>query len=400
MGSRLWRSGPARRPAPAPLPLEPRRFQFIDALRGLASLAVMLFHFYFSGHLNDALAGITPTWLLGCLLQGKRGVDVFFVISGFVMAFSQRRARVDGRYLLWFGVRRSLRLDPPYWATLGLCLVLMSDRQAFLDHATLLANLFYLQTILDRPIILMTAWTLCYEVQFYLVLTLLTGLGQGWSERLGHRPLAGWRQGGMALAFVPLTAYSLAVTGGWAPNPAHGLFIDHWPLFMAGAMVWWALEGKVQRGWMWGLLGGLGLAGAMRGDLSAGVGLATALALYAVGKWGRLYDLLGWRPLQFLGMISYSLYLLHPVVGLKVERFGARYTGHSGLVALAWLGAATLASVAAATGLYYLVERPGVWAAKRLKKMERRVIGEPAVSPATGPLSVAASEAKRAVPEA
>jgi peptidoglycan/LPS O-acetylase OafA/YrhL len=375
------------------LPLEPRRFQFIDALRGLASLAVMLFHFYFSGNLNDALAGITPSWLLGCLLEGRRGVDVFFVISGFVMAFSQRTAHVDGRYLLSFGVRRSLRLDPPYWLTLALCLILAHNRQTFLGHGNLLANLFYAQTLLNRPIILLTAWTLCYEVQFYLVLTLLNGFAQRLGARWGDKSALGWQSAGMAVAFVPVTVYSLAVAGGLAPNPLEGLFIDRWYLFAAGAFVWWALDGKISRWWVWAMLGAVGVFGVGRQDLSAGVGAVTALTVYAVGRRGRLYDLLGWKPLQFLGMISYSLYLLHPVVGLKVERFGSRFVGHSSLAALAWMGAATLFSVAAATGMYYLVERPGVWAGKRLKGMaERRSAGgkrlELAESiPAMGPMA-------------
>jgi peptidoglycan/LPS O-acetylase OafA/YrhL len=350
------------------LPLEPRRFQFIDALRGLASLAVMLFHFYFSGNLNDALAGITPSWLLGCLLEGRRGVDVFFVISGFVMAFSQRTARVNGRYLLSFGIRRSLRLDPPYWLTLALCLILAHNRQTFLGHGNLLANLFYAQTLLN-------------------------GFAQRLGARWGDKSALGWQSAGMAVAFVPVTVYSLAVAGGLAPNPLEGLFIDRWYLFAAGAFVWWALDGKISRWWVWAMLGAVGVFGVGRQDLSAGVGAVTALTVYAVGRRGRLYDLLGWKPLQFLGMISYSLYLLHPVVGLKVERFGSRFVGHSSLAALAWMGAATLISVAAATGMYYLVERPGVWAGKRLKGMaERRSAGgkrlELAESiPAMGPMA-------------
>lgn len=348
----------------ARVPARGQRFQFIDALRGIASLAVMLFHFYFSGGLNGPLLRMTPVFLAAVFLHGSLGVDVFFIISGFVIAYTQRSVRVDGRYLGSFALRRSLRLDPPYWLTLVVCIALMHNRGVFLHPGILLSNMFYLPVLVDRPIILLTAWTLCYEVQFYLVLILLIGLCQRISR--GSAWL-GWSEGALLLFVVPLTLYSLAIAAGLVSNPLEGLFIDEWYKFALGAVIWWTLDKKVAQGWLWGLLLLVGVVACAYWSLSALVCMLTGGTIYLVGRRGRLYDLLSNRPLQFLGMISYSLYLLHPVIGLKIERFGARLTGGSIAGALLWFMLACAGSILAATLMYYLVERPGVQLGKWIK---------------------------------
>jgi peptidoglycan/LPS O-acetylase OafA/YrhL len=347
-----------------PQPGGARRFLFIDALRGIASLAVMLFHFYFSGGLNEPLLRMTPEFLSALFLRGSLGVDVFFIISGFVIAYTHRAVIVNIRYLGSFIVRRSLRLDPPYWLTLALLILLMHNRSQVLRPEILLSNLFYLPSLLERPVILLTAWTLCYEVQFYLVLICLIGFSQHISR---GRSWLGWSEGAIALFMIPLTLYSLAITLHWLPNPLPGLFIDQWYMFALGAMIWWALDKRITRGWLWGfLLLILGVA-AMCRSLSCLVCVLTGVTIFLVGRRGRLNDLLSNRPLQFLGMISYSLYLLHPVIGLKIERFGARLTGDSIPGALLWFTLACVASILAAAAMYYFVEQPCVELGRKLK---------------------------------
>src|SRR3954463_5453335 len=83
------------------------RFRTIDGLRGIAALSVAIFHF------NGALVRSTPNWIphwaQAVASNGFLGVEVFFVISGFVIAFSVRDGEYSGRYLGRFALRRSIR---------------------------------------------------------------------------------------------------------------------------------------------------------------------------------------------------------------------------------------------------------------------------------------------------
>ena len=63
---------------------------------------------------------MVPAPLETALKLGFVGVDIFFVLSGFVIAYSVREARITPRFLGRFALRRSIRLDPPYWITIAI----------------------------------------------------------------------------------------------------------------------------------------------------------------------------------------------------------------------------------------------------------------------------------------
>src|SRR5687767_8776 len=90
------------------------RFTFVDALRGVAALAVVLFHAVEGGHIPDLMA-VMPAWLTAMISHGHLGVAVFFVLSGFVIAHATYGQTITLSYLGRFMLRRSIRLDPPYW---------------------------------------------------------------------------------------------------------------------------------------------------------------------------------------------------------------------------------------------------------------------------------------------
>ena len=89
-------------------------------------------------------------WLLD---NGYIGVNIFFVISGFVIAMSTGDRHCNGRYIGFFALRRSIRLDPPYWLSIAVVVALaylsaqfipgMADRQPPAT-AQIITNLFYL----------------------------------------------------------------------------------------------------------------------------------------------------------------------------------------------------------------------------------------------------------------
>ena len=161
------------------------RLLFIDGLRGVAATAVLLFHIATSDFFHHFPGMVQPINKL-FLHTGYLGVEIFFVISGFVIAYALRNAQINAPYTRTFLIRRSLRLDPPYWAAIAATL-LVCALLTRLFHATtygtpspstLLAHVFYLQGILGKPQILVVFWTLCYEIQFYLLYLILQGLVQ------------------------------------------------------------------------------------------------------------------------------------------------------------------------------------------------------------------------------
>lgn len=342
------------------------RYAFVDALRGVAALAVVLYHVY-SKNLLPMSGYRLPEPLHAIGSNGNLGVYIFFVISGFVIAQSIRGAAITPRFVGWFALRRSLRLDPPYWATIA-AMIALSYASARLqrDHAPLplptwdavVAHLFYLQGFLGYPQIVGVFWTLCYELQFYLVLVVLTGVWQ-WLRPALRTP---W------VVFGPLWVASLwCITR--SPDPIdEPLFVYGWPYFFLGVVVNWAHHGDEPPRVL--AIVAAGTAALLPSvPLRAGIALVTAAAIYQVAVSGKLTSLTLGRPLQYLGRISYSLYLVHMLVGTPLVRFGLRHLGpvhFTTAVVLTCLGVA--ASVAAAHVMYVVIERPAVRWSHRLRQ--------------------------------
>jgi peptidoglycan/LPS O-acetylase OafA/YrhL len=360
-------AAPAR-PAPRPAgpPAAPQRFAFLDALRGVAALWVAGYHLYggLAQHGRRPLGEAAHA----LLSHGNAGVEIFFVLSGFVMAYSLGRSRVTPRFAGLFLLRRSLRLDPPYWATIALSLVVAaiaarsrSQPLPALDWPKLAAHLFYLQDVLHRGQFVEVFWTLCMEIQFYLVLVLLLALWQG----------LGCGRGALAALFLPLTLLSLAVQFGGLHSPNPGLALKFWYLFQLGLLTCWALDGTIPGRWLLGYAAVVvGLLLGVSFTVECLVGVLTGLALFAVGRLGGLRTWLGGRVPQYLGRVSYSLYLTHAVVGTPFAYSLARKLAGPEPGPLATLGLLALAlgvSLAAADLFYRFIERPSTRLSQRLK---------------------------------
>lgn len=350
------------------------RFLFIDGLRGIASLAVAGFHFYGGGPLYSPLSKILPA-LVGMLLEhGSLGVEIFFVLSGFVIAYSLRNTRVTLGFLGNFVLRRSLRLDPPYWATIALVIIVnyvsnfvLTDRTATLPGwGLIVAHIFYLQNILKLGNIVPVFWTLCLEVQFYLVFIILMGIAQRLS--FARKYLPQWRSADLLLVFAPLVFISLDLNINTVSSHHQRLFVPYWHMFFMGVMVWWVLERKVANTWFWSYTGIIVMTLVITRNLETAVVLATGCSIYFVGKLDRLHNWLAAGWLQYFGRISYSLYLVHTVIGMRIITIGYRISGNSTGVSLVWFTLAFATSIAAAHLMYLFIEKPSIELSKRLKR--------------------------------
>jgi len=213
-----------------------QNFGLVQALRGIAAFWVALFHASAGGHL-DHLHSRLP-WLGRQIIDlGDNGVAIFFALSGFVIAHSIRGDRITPAYVGRFALRRSIRLDPALWASILLVLA-FAPLSAWVKGDTLdlpstgqvLANMTYTQLFLGYPSINPVYWTLCYEVQFYLILVCCVMAAQ----RFGAWP------------YLAAFAVAFLFGGGLVPSPLTGLFVDLWHGFFLGALAYWSYERKSQ----------------------------------------------------------------------------------------------------------------------------------------------------------
>lgn len=289
----------------------------IDGLRAIAVLAVVLYH-----------AGVPG------LAGGFVGVDIFFVISGYLItSLLLREWRQHGRFdLMAFYARRVRRLLPALWlviaATLVASMVLLqpmgSQMQGVLDSS--IASLLFVANFhfaassggyFDGPaeeMPLLHLWSLSVEEQYYLVLPLALLLAlrcrASWRHWLAGATIASfllaeyWLRAAPSDAFygMPARFWELGVGGLIAGLPP-GRLDKRWAsrLMFIGVLVTLAAVVTTQRGHFPG-------AGALPAVIGAGLVLWAVNDSERLGFAGRL---LGSPPMVRVGLISYSLYLWH-----------------------------------------------------------------------------------------
>lgn len=347
-------------------------FHFVDALRGIAALWVVLFHAHQEGRLA-VLISILPHWFVAAVFNwGSLGVAIFFVLSGFVIAHSLREAKIDLDYFGRFSVRRFARLTPPYYVsiviTIGFALlssyvkgVALAPGKIPLSPERLFAHLFYLQDIFRLGHINDVYWTLCIEVQFYLVFCALLGLAQWLNYSLNLRF-------SRAVVFVPAAVLAaLFPIGVFADNGRAFSFLPLWYGFLLGVFAYWSWRDKLKPMYFYFYAALLLTIGLLK---SQGFVIACAIAailLLEVGRANYMQVWLKWRWLQFLGQISYSLYLTHvPILG------GTFFVGYKLFQRNALLEAFCLllgifACVCFATMMWQLIEKPSINLSQKVK---------------------------------
>lgn len=327
-----------------------QRLVFLDALRGIAALEVAWFHFYWMTPLRTPLTLVVPAPIRLLWQEGALGVQVFFVLSGFVIALSISDRQISAGFVGRFALRRSLRLDPPYWAALAVAVVLLTGAARAPSTGQVLAHVIYLQGILGYPQIVSVFWTLCYEVQFYLVLA----VGLWMVQRSGART-------GYLLMTSSLVISLLFPTLGAAD---HGVFLDRWYGFALGVITFLTLTGSCSwRSWGFAVALALG-CGLVSGNIEVIACVCATVLIAGVGRAGRLAEWSGGRVLQHLGKLSYSLYLLHFIGNSICKIAGARPLTPPG--ALGVFIVATMVSLLVAQCCYLLIERPAHRLSRRI----------------------------------
>ena len=325
------------------------RIEIAEALRGIAALSVAWFHFT-HGNANFLDEG----YLKASGHLGWLGVHVFFVISGFVIPYSLLRAdyQLHRHFFRYLG-RRLLRLEPPYLLCILITIFLwyVSSRIPGFrgsppdwSFSQLLLHVGYLVPLSDYGWFSPVFWSLAIEFQYYIAIGLLFPLLVNGSSvvRLA------------TLAIMCLLSYLFR---------DKALFVTYLGLFAIGILVFQLYAG---------LIGALTfsvcsslVALVVWETLDPPTAIAGLLAGFAIAFLGRVRC----GFLVYLGVISYSLYLLHVPIGGRIINLGERYATEP-LTKVLTLVAALVISLVAAYLYYRCIERPSRSLATRIRYRE------------------------------
>lgn len=319
-------------------------FHSVTTVRGLAALAVCWFHM---GFWSEQLP---QGWLYDSAQYGWMGPHVFFIVSGFVVPWSLYvvgyRWRDAHRYL----ARRLVRLDPPYFSTMFVVIGLaylgfhlgLHPKPPEVDAGRIASHIAYLTTIVGEHWYNPVFWTLAIEFQFYLLIGLLLP----------------WLASPNVMVRRAAMLACLAAYAPFAAGPQFTWVTGYLPLFMLGFTLFQHHAGLIYRREMtvWVVL------------LSGLVAYTFVWYLAVVSLAAFVYMLLDrFRNgiTEFLGRVSYSLYLIHLPVGIPFLRLTEDFMV-TDIQRIVTACAAMALCVFAAWFFYLWIERPSVRLARRI----------------------------------
>lgn len=323
-------------------------------LRGIAALSVALYHY------TGAVLPKLHVDAVGALFsRGYLGVEVFFVISGFIIPYSLLGKGYTPKRFFSYILKRIMRINPPGYLAMFLVLILWYIRDHYIAHkieytAGLSApqiahNLLFTVPFTQYKWVVGIFWTLAIEFQFYIF------IGLAFNYLFEDNKVFVFVGSFLLVALVQqyLQAHSIL--------SSEANFFQYSTLFAMGGLTLFKKQARISTPLYLALL--LLFAGVCYYQLAiyhALVGVATALAIEYVSLEN--------ATTRFMGKISYSFYLVHALIGNICEVIFIKFIPTGPVVNRVVLQLLCLAFAVVGAYLFYLVvERPFMKLASRLR---------------------------------
>lgn len=349
------------------------RLKSLQVFRGIAAFLVVLYHasVYSSEHLGHTFAG-------GIFLFGHTGVDFFFVLSGFIIYAIHSRDFGHPERLVPYARKRLIRVFPIYWIVTAIKLTTLflspGIAKSHENDAGVIIRSLLLLPQRNLPII-GAAWTLTYELIFYILFGCAILLNRRWFPRLATVWILGMITYATADLFHVQRSDSLLLQFLFNERNLEfcmGCLAAHviarrkvpGPLYVAatGVLLFAAAAGSIAQGWIpvlyspiFGVASFLIVLGTVTHELANGLRVP--------------------RMLVFLGDASYSIYLTH-VMFINLAALAVRRLGLSALLGPQIATVVNIAfAVLAATAFYAVIERPLLrWLSRRSTRVQPGIL--------------------------
>lgn len=354
-----------------------KRLVYLDCLRGLAAVIVVVFHMIF---LADPHLDVP--WWCSWFKVGGVGVTIFFIISAFSLSLTMPRHLLSSRPLLSFYLHRLFRVLPLFYFVLVVTILFFIDRGRTFYLQQILLNIFCLFNVVpgQEASIVMAGWTIGVEVLFYALFPIVYKFRNKSGIVLVVSAIVGY----LGERIFPFSHYMYSI-------------LRFFPVFMAGMIVFdlvnsrfaVILSGVRKRvvGKFVVILSIILFSFIVQNSVmtSDTVLLYLQVAVFSLMLFGLSFAediiLIVSNVSQYLGKVSYSIYLLHPLVivhvrevypGLKTLNLGVSMT----FVLCILVTMSFLLPVAHLS--YHLIEKPGIDAGKFLIKRicENRIVAD------------------------
>ncbi|MCK6648778.1 MAG: acyltransferase [Bacteroidia bacterium] len=277
----------------------------LDSLRAIAALSVCLFHF-----ITGPVGFVKNEAVLSVFRYGSYGVQLFFVISGFIIPWAISQYNYEIKKYFKFLLKRFIRLEPPYIVSIVLGLGLLfvktfyfaNDTGKDVEIAQLLLHLGYLIPFTDYEWINQVYWTLAIEFQFYLFMGLFYFILVSKDYRI------------RILAYLFL--FSLTFLGS-------DKLLFYWlSVFLVGNVLFLFISKRI--GWIELFLVMFFCFLQIIFFLPTPTVFATSIgAFFILFLFNYSIPILNW-----VGKMSYSLYLMHTIVGYTLINVLSHYIEH------------------------------------------------------------------------
>ncbi len=315
----------------------------INMLRGIAALMVCVYHFTnFSGPWGDLFP--TESTIREVGEQGTLGVFIFFIITGFVIPLSLNKKNFKLNQFHKFISKRWIRIEIPYLVSIIFILLVafvfsLKNNTVFdLDLTRLFHHLFYTVSFFNYEWYNPIFWTLAIEMQFYILIALLYPL-----MKINNQIL---------IFMVPIIlALSTLIIDD------HRLVFHYGAIFSQGILLFLILKLKIDK--MLGVIGIIACSIITFYINGIGIAVISLLTVGVIAFFNTDKKLFNW-----LGKISYSLYLIHGLIGGTFIYFFGRYANDFFTKILIVL-AALILSILGSFIYWKLIENPSKkWSGK------------------------------------